>query len=181
MSRRKSIKNFDESKTSQNKNVFFSTFLSPIFSKENIGYFFKNTLFSCNMFLIFYPNTWVNQKFGNISVWANLKCLYHVTEAVQSVKSTCCGWCAGFIHDLKLQRWMCQVVKFRDLSFISSNRVITWWTQPKNFVVQTIKGTVDHSTITRWVDKFCLSHENLNNQAKIERPKTIYWGLWSKS
>ena len=36
-------------------------------------------------------------------------------------------------------------------------------------------GTVDPSTVTRWLKQFCLSCKNLNKQANSWRPKTVYF------
>ena len=35
------------------------------------------------------------------------------------------------------------------------------------------EGAVDHSTVTRWFEKFCLGYKNLDDQAMPSRPKTI--------
>ena len=35
------------------------------------------------------------------------------------------------------------------------------------------KGTVDHSTVTRWSKKLCSGCKNLDNQARSGRPKTM--------
>ena len=34
------------------------------------------------------------------------------------------------------------------------------------------EGSVHHSTVTRWFKKFCLGHQDLDDQAGSGRPKT---------
>ena len=43
-------------------------------------------------FLVDFYNTTMSQKFCNILVCACLKCIYHITEAVQAMEATHCGW-----------------------------------------------------------------------------------------
>ena len=37
-------------------------------------------------------DTWKNQKFCHILVWASLWCIYKVTKAAQAVESICYSW-----------------------------------------------------------------------------------------
>ena len=43
----------------------------------------------------------------------------------------------------------------------------------KNICTMKDKGSVDQSTVTRWLNKFHLGCKNLNNQAKSDRSKTM--------
>ena len=40
----------------------------------------------------------------------------------------------------------------------------------KNICCVEGEGAIDHSTVTRWIKKFC---KNINNQARLGRPKTL--------
>ena len=35
------------------------------------------------------------------------------------------------------------------------------------------KSAVDHRTINRWFNKFCLGCKNLDDQARSDKPKTV--------
>ena len=43
----------------------------------------------------------------------------------------------------------------------------------KNICCMKSEGIVDHSTITRWFKKFFLGCKNLNDQARLGRPKMV--------
>ena len=36
------------------------------------------------------------------------------------------------------------------------------------------KGSVDHSSVTRWFKKFCNECKNIDNQAKSDIPKIVH-------
>ena len=42
------------------------------------------------------------------------------------------------------------------------------------------EGALDHSTITGWFKKICFDFKNLNDQARLGRPKTGFWGYAPK-
>ena len=43
----------------------------------------------------------------------------------------------------------------------------------KNICCLKGEGAVDHNTVIRWLQKFCLRCKNLDDQAKSGRPKTV--------
>ena len=43
----------------------------------------------------------------------------------------------------------------------------------KNNCCMKDKSAVDHNTVRKWFKKFCIDCKNLNNQARLSRPKTI--------
>ena len=43
----------------------------------------------------------------------------------------------------------------------------------KNICCVKVESAVDSSTITRWLKKFCLNCKNIDNQARLGRPKTM--------
>ena len=44
--------------------------------------------------------------------------------------------------------------------------------QTRTFVAEG-EVAVDHSTVTRWLEEFCLRCKNLNDHSKSGRPKTL--------
>ena len=43
----------------------------------------------------------------------------------------------------------------------------------KNICCVKSEGAVDHSPVTRWLKKFCPGCKNLDDQARLCRPKTV--------
>ena len=59
-------------------------------------------------------------------------------------------------------------------------------TEVSKNISQKVKGRlVDHSTVTRWIKKFCLGFKNLENQARSGRPKNLdskfLWKPWRQT
>ena len=43
----------------------------------------------------------------------------------------------------------------------------------KNICYTKGEGAVVYSTVSRWVEKFCSGYKNLNDQIRLDRPKTV--------
>ena len=67
--------------------------------------------------------------------------------------------------------WNSLIQEFMLYEFTSLNWTVMLQKLPKGFVVCETK--VDHSTVSRWLKKFCSGCMNLNDQAKSGRPKTM--------
>ena len=86
-------------------------------------------------------------------------------------------WCVVHCFTLcafwKPRRWTYNVVYIRILNFMSSNRTIILWEQPKTFFCTKGEGTVDPRIVKRWFKKFQLGCKKLDDQVRSSRPKTI--------
>ena len=55
---------------------------------------------------------------------------------------------------------------------MSLNWATTQWKQQKHSYVEG-EGAIDLSMVTRWFKKFCLGCKNLEDQARLSKPKTM--------
>ena len=118
-------------------------------------------------------------------VCANLWRIYHVTKVVQALKSTSWGWlyngswCTDMLCIISLHVWYesCTVSmqhrlhqELRFYIFTLSHNTVR---ATKNICCLKDEDAIDHTTVTKWVKKFCSTFKNLNNQAKSDRPKNM--------
>ena len=72
----------------------------------------------------------------------------------------------------KVHIWMCVLVKFWNLGFMSLNWAIIMGST-KIICFAKSEGTVDHSRVTRWFKKFCTGCKNFDDWTRSRRHKMV--------
>ena len=108
-----------------------------------------------------------------------------MTEAVQAVEGTSCGWwycgswCADTSCTASFYVWFKSHIDECEIS--SNSELMLYEFEPDYKAVEAIKNiycpkredAVDHSRVTRWFKKFHSGYKNINDQTRTDKSKTV--------
>ena len=115
----------------------------------------------------------MSQTFCHILVCPSLWCLYPVISSIVVVGGLRCCALLHSVSDLKATQMNVQHSLIQELLLYKFELGHKATEATKNICCAKDEGTVGHSMVTRWFKKFCFRCQNLDDQARSSRPKTM--------